>query len=925
MLAPHLKSKIDLLWNKFWTAGITNPLVAIEQITYLLFLKRLEGLDAKRIENGKKSIYDSSIYTDDLKSKIPFYQEPKGQKISKADYEKLRQELEKEFQKNLNQCKWSYIQIQKNNVNHLINIVFPWLRNLEEIFRSADSLDKKLSSIGNRMSDAYFQLDPNKGAILAEAIQLIDELFSNIDAASISDDIMGDTFEYLLSEVSSAGTNGQFRTPRHFIRMMVEILDPEPGMRCIDPASGTGGFIFSIISFLLQKYTDKDGIKIEWDGTPHRAIGDKLNPEQDKKLFDGKNYTGFDNDRTMVRIGWMNLLLHGIENPGIYQRDSLAKRKETDDLVQKHILSLLDSETYDRVAANPPFTGTIDTDDLDDKDIFPKAGESGGKSKVAITNKSELLFVWLMLDLLVVGGKCAVIVPEGVLFGSTDAHVALRRELLMEHQIEGIISLPGGSFQPYTGVKTSILIFQKETKKADKASAKDLRNKIPRTESVWFYEIEQECYSLDAKRTERKGQNNDLWDAVKKFKIRNEKNYDDLDYYQPTYSTERWRLADENLLKKYPDDKEVKLSQGKLANLSELFKLPGNGDPVIAEREIDKKQIPIIKDLIESILYNQPLNSEKSPDIEVLKKEITKKFRETFFFTMVRHASSDVAAHHDRGVIVSPSNYHNDKNGNSTKDQAKQENISYKSLFDKDDSKGRILYEKKVNEIFEVVRLANLSFDKLRMTENDSNDKDVIVSLSNYQNSSEEILKNLQGKKAKYKVEDYTGIAFKIAKEYAKLDGFDVTLRTQESFKQKEKLKTPKSWSSPVRKYLENPDWVSGKLKGSHDSKGNVRTEYVKSIRLYNDAGKLVDELNEKERKEFLETIPEEEKAFYNTALLDPDCIEAKGWNLSAGQYKPFVFSEAEDKILVSDRIKELQTDVAEVQTRLVKLLEMVK
>lgn len=865
MLAPHLKSKIDDLWNKFWTAGITNPLVAIEQITYLLFLKRLEGLDAQRIKNGKKSIYDTSIYTEELKGKISFHQGPKGQN-SKSEYEKLKKESDKEFQSKVNQCKWSYIQKQSNDVSHLINTVFPWLRNLEEIIRAADTQDNKLGSIGNRMSDAYFQLDPNKGKILAEAIQLIDELFSNIDAASINDDIMGDTFEYLLSEVSSAGKNGQFRTPRHFIRMMVEILDPEPGMKCIDPASGTGGFIFSIITNLLQKYTNKENIKIEWDGTPHRAIGDKLNSEEDKKLFDGRNYTGFDNDRTMVRIGWMNLLLHGIENPGIYQRDSLAKRKEADDLVQKHILSLLDSETYDRVAANPPFTGTVDTDDLDDQKIFPKAGDSGGKAKVAITNKSELLFVWLMLDVLVVGGKCAVIVPEGVLFGSTDAHIALRRELLMEHQVEAIISLPGGAFQPYTGVKTSILIFQKETKKADKASAKDLRNKIPRTESVWFYEIEQECYSLDAKRTERKGQNNDLWDAVEKFKNRNEKNYDDLDYYQPTYSTERWRLADDALLKKYPDDKEVKLSQGKLANLSELFKLSGNGDPTIAEIEIDKKQIPVIKDLIESILYNQPLNSEKAPDINALKDAITKKFKETFFFG---------------------------------KYFINKEDVSYKSVFDKEDSKGRPLYEKKVNEIFEEVRQAHLD--------------------------NEEFPQNIKGKKAKYKVENYADIAFKIAREYAKLDGFDVTLRTQESFKQKEKLKTPKSWSSPVRKYLENPDWVSGKLKGSHDSKGNVRTEYVKSIRLYNDAGKLVDELNEEEKNNFLKTIPEEQKAFYDTALIDPDCIEAKGWNLSAGQYKPFVFSEAEDSIPVSDRIKELQTDVADVQTRLVKLLEMVK
>ena len=476
MLAPHIKKNVDKLWNRFWTAGITNPLVAVEQITYLLFLKRLEALDAERVKKGKGSIYI-------IKTK-----------------DKTGEEKELDFSK----CRWSYIKVDKTP-KLFIDFVFPWLRDLEKHLEQTNVPANGIEAIGNRMSDAYFQLDPNKGAILQEAIDLIDQLFERVDTIGAVADIMGDTFEYLLSEIATAGKNGQFRTPRHIIRAMVEMVDPQPGEHIIDPAAGTGGFLFSSLNYMLSKRTNPEQLRIEWDSTAHRVYGDQLKPEEYAEIHKGKYLMGLDNDRTMVRIGWMNMILHGVDNPEIHQRDSLGKRQESD---------AAQSESFDVVLANPPFTGTVDSADLESS-IFPKAGK---KASQVITNKSELLFVWRMLDLLRVGGRCAVIVPEGVLFGNTEGHIKLRQELLTEHLVEGIISLPGGVFQPYSGVKTSILVFQKETRKEDRD--KWQQTDPPRTQSVWFYEVKDEAFSLDAKRTERRGQDNDLWDMLSKYKER---------------------------------------------------------------------------------------------------------------------------------------------------------------------------------------------------------------------------------------------------------------------------------------------------------------------------------------------------------------------------------------------------------------------
>ena len=761
MLSPHIKKKVDELWNKFWSAGITNPLVAIEQITYLLFLKRLEALDNQRVKKGKTSIY--------------------------KDHE---------------DCRWSHIR-QDRTPKHLIDVVFPWLRELEKKLIDTDASANGIEAIGNRMSDAYFQLDPNKGTILSDAITLIDKLFERVDTIGGSTDIMGDTFEYLLSEISTAGKNGQFRTPRHIIRLMVELLDPKPGARVIDPAAGTGGFLFSTINHILKNNTPPDNLRIEWDGTPHRANGENLSPEAFKQVHNGQNFVGFDNDRTMVRIGWMNMILHGIENPQIHQRDSLGKRKEDDQLHD-----LRKSESYDYVLANPPFTGSVDSADLE-LSTFPTAGKTGKKSGQAITNKSELLFVWVMLDLLRVGGRCAVIVPEGVLFGSTDAHVQLRKELLTEHLIEGIISLPGGAFQPYTGVKTSIIIFQKETRKEDRNSWKP--HMTPRTQKVWFYEVQDEVFTLDARRIERRGQNNDLWDAQEQYKRRNNVlDYYPLDYYQPEYHTERWRLVDDETVKVFADVAEVAGGRAKSPQHMSCLKIYRQTQGGLLDQLKKKGGQHCVKSL-------------KTSSIEI--------------HLMLHNLKKDV--------------------------QRLLQNFAACVI----NKKGFLIRKN---------RLPGLFFQ------------------SAFQNAAEEIISSNVNQVAELDLDKAKAEVQRIAKEYAKLDGYDVMLRSLQVIKQSNQLSTIKSWFAPVRVYADD-EWQSedGKLRGSHDENDNLRPEYAASLKVYDVKGNLIE------------------------GVLDPDCIEARGWNLSAGQYKPFTYAATKSDKNVTDMIRGIKSPRAADRSRI--------
>jgi len=814
MLAPHIKKKVDELWNRFWAAGLTNPLVAVEQITYLLFLKRLEDIDLKRQQRGFPSIYAGS-----------------------------------------ESCKWSYIRQEKTNPGHLIDVVFPWLRELDKHFTTASADGTELASLNNRMADAYFQLDPNKGKVLSDAIDAIDQLFARAGDGNAAQDIMGDTFEYLLSEVATAGKNGQFRTPRHLIRFMVELLDPEPGQRVIDPAAGTGGFLFSTQQYLMRKYSAQENVVLEWDGTPHRTDGAAATPEQYTAIHNGANFVGLDNDRTMARIGWMNLVLHDVTDPHLLQGDSLSKREGKGQLKQ-----LLESETYDFVLANPPFTGTVDSGDLEpDSLLFPRVGGGGKKKDESITNKSELLFLWLMLDLLRVGGRCAVIIPEGVLFGNTDAHARLRRELLTEHVVEGVISLPGGVFQPYTGVKTSVLIFRKETRR-DKRPTSTSRA-APRTEHVWFYEVEEDGYSKDAKRNARPAQQNDLWDALEKFKVwiaegRTGAQRNERTLLQPRFRAERWRQA---LLRDTADQltpagrafgglADTSMWDGQVWGIHELFPgLPAN--PRTAEEDVRSEAAATLLGLVIQALTPP---AQKAWDA-TLHARVAGKITDAELLDAWKKAAKPVEA------------------------ELKRLARERESFFEKDDSPALSIWK-----------------DLLRTALSEAQADPHVLG----------ILKSNQPPKA-LTADDIGQKLSDVARDVAKLDGFDVTLRSL-AVDQATELKAAKHWVVPVRAWARNDDWrgEDGTLVGSHDADGLVRHAYVQSMLaegLYDDNGTLKD------------------------GLLDPDCIEAREWNLSAGQYKPFDFTQLKSERSVAELIGELKTTEQNIIKGLDELLAMVE
>lgn len=816
MLAPHIKKKVDDLWNRFWAAGLTNPLVAVEQITYLLFLKRLEDIDLKRQQRGFPSIY--------------------------AGFET---------------CKWSYIRQEKTNPTHLIEVVFPWLRELDKHFNSANAEDTELASLNNRMADAYFQLDPNKGKVLSDAIDKIDELFARAGEGSAALDIMGDTFEYLLSEVATAGKNGQFRTPRHLIRFMVELLDPEPGQRVIDPAAGTGGFLFSTQQHLMRKYSARENLVLEWDGTPHRTDGAAATQEQYAAIHNGANFVGLDNDRTMARIGWMNLILHDITDPHLQQGDSLSKREGKPTLKE-----LLEPGSYDYVLANPPFTGTVDSGDLEpDTVLFPRVGGGGKKKDDSITNKSELLFLWLMLDLLDIGGRCAVIIPEGVLFGNTDAHVRLRRELLAEHMVEGVISLPGGVFQPYTAVKTSILIFRKITRRDNKQTLPS--NAAPLSEYVWFYEVEEDGYSKNAKREARPGEQNDLWDALEKFDAwisdgptgaqRNEKTL-----LQPSFHKERWRQA---LLRDTADNltpageafaslPDTSIWDGRVWGMHELFpELPS--DPKAAESQVRNATI--------KMLYHLVVQFFAGPT-----QPVWAKWKDAG--TAAKQMDSDKALNEWQKAIRVPQQEFN---------RAARE---VQRFFEADDGPALPLWKETVKEALD----SGLNFYK-----------EVVTQASTEQFTEVE------------PVTDLNAAMEEIAREAAKLDGFDVTLRSLK-IDQASELKAAKHWVVPVRDWGRNDEWQSedGLLVGSHGADGMVRSAFVDAMLndgLYDEKGTLKD------------------------GLLDPDCLEARAWNLSAGQYKPFDFTQLKSDKSVAELIGALKTTEQNIISSLDQLLAMVE
>lgn len=403
MLTGEIRSQIDSIWNTFWSGGISNPLEVIEQITYLLFIRRLDEThtreENKSVRLGKP--IEHRVY--------PEGKDPKGR-----DYSDLRWSRFKHF-------------APEEMFTVLGEHVFPFMRNM-----GGDG-----STYSHHMKDARFTIPTP--ALLSKVVDMLDQV-------QMEDrDTKGDLYEYMLSKIASAGQNGQFRTPRHIIRLMVELTAPTAKDIICDPASGTCGFLVAAGEYLREK---------------HPEI---LRDEAASKHFHQNMFHGYDFDNTMLRIGSMNMALHGVENPDIRYQDSLAQDHAGDE------------ERYSLILANPPFAGSLDY-------------ENTAKDLLAIvkTKKTELLFLALFLRLLKPGGRAAVIVPDGVLFGSSNAHKELRRMLVEGQRLDAVISLPSGAFRPYAGVSTAILVFTKTNSGG--------------TDHVWFYDMQADGWSLDDKR-----------------------------------------------------------------------------------------------------------------------------------------------------------------------------------------------------------------------------------------------------------------------------------------------------------------------------------------------------------------------------------------------------------------------------------------
>lgn len=415
MITGELKNKIDKIWETFWTGGITNPLDVIEQFTYLLFIKQLDEVETRREADAM---------------------------ILGFEPDRIFSEDEQEYRwsrfKNLGDADIVYKLVQEK--------VFPFIKGLHS---------DKDSAYARYMGDAIFKI--TTPGLLSKIIDGIDGL--NIQEAAEGGDSKGDLYEYLLSKVATAGTNGQFRTPRHIIRMMVEMVKPNPSDTIIDPAMGSAGFLCEAQLYLREHNKDM------------------LLDAELRNHFNNEMFYGNDMDTTMLRIGAMNMMLHGVENPNISYRDSLSEQNS-------------DEEKYSLVLANPPFKGSLDAESV-----------SASLLKVTKTKKTELLFLALFLRILQKGGRAAVIVPDGVLFGSSKAHKQIRQELVDNNKLQAVISMPSGVFKPYAGVSTAILFFTKTGAGG--------------TDKVWFYDMKADGLSLDDKRQAVEA--NDIPDIISRY------------------------------------------------------------------------------------------------------------------------------------------------------------------------------------------------------------------------------------------------------------------------------------------------------------------------------------------------------------------------------------------------------------------------
>ena len=453
MITGTLKSSIDKLWEEFWTGGITNPLTVIEQITFLMYARLL---DMNETSDEKKAL-------------------------------RTKKEFKRRFNKNQQNIRWQ-------NLRHIesADLLLTTVRDqLFPYFKQSSAESNEGTLFAEFMKDA--QLMIQKPSLLVKAVSMVNEL--PLDKG----DTKGDLYEYLLSKLTTAGINGQFRTPRHIIRALVDLMNPNVTDRICDPACGTAGFLNTTYEFMLQKYSSPEGTFTETvtneKGEEEEQVtytGDLL--AEHRTHVDTDMFHGFDFDATMLRIAAMNLVMHGVEQPDIHYQDTLSQG-----FLERFPHEA--KEGFDLVLANPPFKGSLDEEDVDPELL-----------RTVKTKKTELLFVALILRMLKIGGRAAVIVPDGVLFGSSKAHQQLRTTLIENNQLEAIISLPSGVFKPYAGVSTAVMIFTKGGE----------------TDRVWFYDLQADGFSLDDKRTPLKGKGtNDLPDAImqwEKYRTLVEKN-----------------------------------------------------------------------------------------------------------------------------------------------------------------------------------------------------------------------------------------------------------------------------------------------------------------------------------------------------------------------------------------------------------------
>lgn len=436
MINRKLRSDVDKLWEEFWTGGITNPLTVIEQISFLMFARLLD-------------IRETALERRAQRSKTP-----------------LKEPLL--FNKKEQHLRWK--NLQELDAEEMLRVMrdelFPFFRKRE-----------KTTTFGAYMKDAQFMIQ--KPSLLVSAVGMVDKL------PLTQGDVKGDLYEYLLGKLTTAGINGQFRTPRHIIDLMVAIVDPQTTERVADPACGTAGFLARTNAYLFKSKTSKSAIIRDEDGNEFYP-GDQLST-QERRHIQSDMFHGFDFDSTMLRIAAMNLMLHGVDNPDIHYQDTLSNS-----FPEKFPTSA--ENAFDVVLANPPFKGS-----LDEEDVHPSL------TRVVKTKKTELLFIALILRMLKTGGRSATIVPDGVLFGTSNAHKALRSALIDDNQLEAVIKLPSGVFKPYAGVSTAILVFRKGGE----------------TTQVFFYNVENDGFSLDDKRDPI--QQNDLPDALARWKKKSPK------------------------------------------------------------------------------------------------------------------------------------------------------------------------------------------------------------------------------------------------------------------------------------------------------------------------------------------------------------------------------------------------------------------